>query len=305
MLISPHPIAHENDGRGPWRCWNIVEASDYVCTLIPTTIRLEFRATWLNEAKVKFGNFLALHGLPEPYVLSSSSNQKVITEFVAAFETPEQAADVIRAFGQHMADVAVRYHCETRAQMMTTRPYTGPSTIISGRLDQCPHSTAMNTGWPVASSTVYCRQPGHSRAGCCALACYGPSRLFVPPAAPPSVTHNPYTSNSPRYNDYSSGESGTSGSDASSSKKRKRLPRVDGGYPCSDPYCTRIFNTAGERSKHERCHQPTTESHPYQCATCRKRFLHPKDLRRHRTRIRGCSPPRVPPVASFASAAFD
>lgn len=62
------------------------------------------------------------------------------------------------------------------------------------------------------------------------------------------------------------------------SKKRRRLERVENGFPCH--YCNKIFDRASERTKHEQAHQPNlTSRHP--CPVCGKGFRYPKDLRRH------------------------
>ena len=63
-------------------------------------------------------------------------------------------------------------------------------------------------------------------------------------------------------------------------KKRKRVQRIDNGFPCRYPPCSRLFNRASERTKHEEAHQPALTSR-YQCNQCASGFRYPKDLRRH------------------------
>ena len=70
--------------------------------------------------------------------------------------------------------------------------------------------------------------------------------------------------------------------DASSDSNatRRRLPRQIGGYPCDHSGCSKIFNTDGERRKHERSHI-SPEERPYACDHCEKKFNDTKDLNRH------------------------
>ena len=63
-------------------------------------------------------------------------------------------------------------------------------------------------------------------------------------------------------------------------KKRKRVQRIENGFPCRYPPCVKLFDRASERTKHEQAHQPTLTSR-YQCNQCTKGFRYPKDLRRH------------------------
>lgn len=63
-------------------------------------------------------------------------------------------------------------------------------------------------------------------------------------------------------------------------KKRKRTQRIDNGYPCRYPPCTKLYDRASERTKHEQAHQPALTSR-HQCNQCPKGFRYPKDLRRH------------------------
>lgn len=63
-------------------------------------------------------------------------------------------------------------------------------------------------------------------------------------------------------------------------KKRKRVQRIENGFPCRYSPCTKLFDRASERTKHEQAHQPSLTSR-YQCDKCVKGFRYPKDLRRH------------------------
>ena len=66
----------------------------------------------------------------------------------------------------------------------------------------------------------------------------------------------------------------------SSTKKRKRQQRVDGGFPCQSLSCTRVFDRASERTKHEQTHQSDLTKR-FKCIQCEKGFRYPKDLKRH------------------------
>lgn len=65
-------------------------------------------------------------------------------------------------------------------------------------------------------------------------------------------------------------------------KKRRRLAAEKGGFRCEFPGCGKAYNRQSELSKHQRYHQPESER-PYQCDTCGKRFLYPKDVRKHQS----------------------
>ena len=74
-----------------------------------------------------------------------------------------------------------------------------------------------------------------------------------------------------------------------SPKKRSRFPKMVGGYECADPLCDKVFDTNGDRKKHERIHLPESE-YPYACQYCQKRFINKKDSARHeRTHPRKCN----------------
>jgi hypothetical protein len=83
------------------------------------------------------------------------------------------------------------------------------------------------------------------------------------------------------------------------SKKRKRWPKLPGGYPCPADGCGRVFDHQGELTKHEKTH---TGSRPYICH-CGKGFLYPKDLRRHeRSHVANSTPvsPIMEPVGGVS-----
>ncbi|KAK4493696.1 hypothetical protein PRZ48_014881 [Zasmidium cellare] len=67
-------------------------------------------------------------------------------------------------------------------------------------------------------------------------------------------------------------------SQTSITKKRKRVPKISGGFACSLVGCDRVFDRDGDRRKHEKNH---TAERPHVCEKCGKGFLFPKDLRRH------------------------
>lgn len=84
---------------------------------------------------------------------------------------------------------------------------------------------------------------------------------------------------------YSSGGSGASdgaNSNASSGSgvKRRRQSRCDGAFVCHHDGCCERFDRQCDLTQHERSHLPH-EQRPYGCESCGKRFLYPKDLRRH------------------------
>lgn len=64
----------------------------------------------------------------------------------------------------------------------------------------------------------------------------------------------------------------------SPSKKRRRLERIEKGFPCH--FCSKVFDRASERRKHEQAHQPNLTSR-FPCTVCGRAFRYPKDLRRH------------------------
>lgn len=64
----------------------------------------------------------------------------------------------------------------------------------------------------------------------------------------------------------------------SSPNKRRRLERVENGFPCH--FCAKVFDRASERTKHEQAHQPNLTAR-FPCPVCAKGFRYPKDLRRH------------------------
>lgn len=66
---------------------------------------------------------------------------------------------------------------------------------------------------------------------------------------------------------------------ASYSGRRKRK-RQASGFPCLEPDCSELFDRQCDLTQHERSHLPYHQR-PYPCEHCDKRFLFPKDLRRH------------------------
>lgn len=87
--------------------------------------------------------------------------------------------------------------------------------------------------------------------------------------------------------------------DTSASKKRRRLERIENGFPCH--YCDKLYDRASERTKHEQAHQPNLTSR-FSCPVCGKGFRYPKDLRRHskvHERATGSAPLSLP--SSFGS----
>ena len=67
-------------------------------------------------------------------------------------------------------------------------------------------------------------------------------------------------------------------SDGSATKKRKRMPKIVGGFACSFTTCDKVFNRDGDRRKHEKNHSGERK---YVCERCGRGFLFPKDLKRH------------------------
>lgn len=67
-------------------------------------------------------------------------------------------------------------------------------------------------------------------------------------------------------------------SNASATKKRKRMPKIVGGFACSFASCDIVFNRDGDRRKHEKNHSGQRK---YVCERCGRGFLFPKDLKRH------------------------
>lgn len=65
-----------------------------------------------------------------------------------------------------------------------------------------------------------------------------------------------------------------------SSLKRRRQYRQRGAFACHHRGCPEIFDRRCDLTQHERSHLPY-DQRPYGCESCEKRFLFPKDLRRH------------------------
>lgn len=90
---------------------------------------------------------------------------------------------------------------------------------------------------------------------------------------------------------------------SASQRKRKRLERLHGGYPCRFQ-CSKTFDRASERNKHEQAHQPAFTNR-YPCNICHRGFRYPKDLRRHSARVHDPSRPILDETyASLASTTF-
>ncbi|EME41812.1 hypothetical protein DOTSEDRAFT_103210, partial [Dothistroma septosporum NZE10] len=49
-------------------------------------------------------------------------------------------------------------------------------------------------------------------------------------------------------------------------------------FPCQSQGCEKVFDRAGDRTKHEKYHY---QGRPNVCMRCGKGFHFPKDLRRH------------------------
>lgn len=64
----------------------------------------------------------------------------------------------------------------------------------------------------------------------------------------------------------------------------RRSKRIEGGYPCPQPFCEKTFDRQSDLNHHARRHQKTAER-AHGCNNCEQRFHFPKDLRRHRQRV--------------------
>ena len=117
----------------------------------------------------------------------------------------------------------------------------------------------------------------------------GPPRLLDSSSLfPPASTR--YPSNEWRFNaaraGYSSASSmdsafsGVSSTFSTGSRKRQRQSRCEGQFVCTHGTCFEVFDRQCDLTHHERSHLPY-EKRPYLCDQCEKRFLYPKDLRRH------------------------
>ncbi|KAF7186543.1 hypothetical protein HII31_12101 [Pseudocercospora fuligena] len=90
-------------------------------------------------------------------------------------------------------------------------------------------------------------------------------------------------------------------------KRRKRMPKVEGAYPCR--HCEKPFDRAGDRTKHEAIHEPKRRS-SHICGECDKTFAYPKDLRRHTERLHKTPQqitqlPTCSPTETLADSCFD
>lgn len=63
------------------------------------------------------------------------------------------------------------------------------------------------------------------------------------------------------------------------SKRRKRMPKIPGAYPCDA--CGKIFDRAGDRTKHAHTVHQLDKRNKHHCRQCGKGFPYPKDLKRH------------------------
>lgn len=77
-----------------------------------------------------------------------------------------------------------------------------------------------------------------------------------------------------------SASSGFSRASGSSYSRRKRRRRELNAFVCTYPGCDAVFDRQCDLAHHERVHMPYY-LRPHGCDLCEKRFLHPKDLRRH------------------------
>ena len=74
--------------------------------------------------------------------------------------------------------------------------------------------------------------------------------------------------------------------DSTTSAGRRRGKRIAGGYSCPHPGCEKVFDVPSKMRHHERNHINRPDR-PHVCGACTERFLFPKDLKRHLTRIHG------------------
>lgn len=77
-----------------------------------------------------------------------------------------------------------------------------------------------------------------------------------------------------------SSESGVSIASCGSGHKRRRQSRHEGAFLCEYIGCSEKFDRKCDLTQHERSHMPY-EQRPYACESCVRRFLFPKDLKRH------------------------
>lgn len=77
-----------------------------------------------------------------------------------------------------------------------------------------------------------------------------------------------------------SASSGFSRASGSSYSRRKRRRREIKAFVCTHAGCDAVFDRQCDLAHHERVHLPY-HLRPHGCDSCEKRFLHPKDLRRH------------------------
>lgn len=120
--------------------------------------------------------------------------------------------------------------------------------------------------------------------------------LFAPPVDSGEMDHYGSLHNvGEDYNDpyvaagYSSVDSSASASSHwsnasgfSNTSKRVKRKRQPAAFECTHPGCTEKFDRWCDLNHHSRVHL-AYEQRPYPCEQCDKRFLFPKDLRRHET----------------------
>lgn len=82
------------------------------------------------------------------------------------------------------------------------------------------------------------------------------------------------------YSSSASIDSAASSRASNSGRKRRRQDKKEGGFFCFHTGCFEVFDRQCDLNHHERMHL-AYEDRPYPCEQCEKRFLFPKDLRRH------------------------
>ena len=128
-------------------------------------------------------------------------------------------------------------------------------------------------------ATAQLMRLGHASLG--GQAKYRQMVIYKPNTSPQTLIHNQSYADSRNLN----ARSAISADDAlcaesARSRKRKRVPKVDGGFPCQFQGCGKPFDRASERRKHEESHS-VAFTNRFQCIQCDKAFRYPKDLRRH------------------------